>query len=115
MDEKIVQEVLHSLFSSLEALDTQSTAVLQFLKDKGLVNDEEFKPYLEQAGNASGVRWLAARVRSRPPDFRRNEGCGTRCRQAGSEGDRKHSASIAARQTTRQVDGQRPEQTRQTR
>jgi hypothetical protein len=63
MDEKIVQEVLHQLFSSLEALDTQSTAVLQFLKDKGLVNDEEFRPYLERAGNASGVRWLAARVR----------------------------------------------------
>jgi hypothetical protein len=63
MDEKIVQEVLHQLFSSLEALDTQSAAVLQFMKDKGLVNDEEFRPYLERAGNASGVRWLAARVR----------------------------------------------------
>ena len=63
MDEKIVQEVLHQLFSSLEALETQSTAVLEFLKDKGLVNDEEFRPYLERAGNASGVRWLAARVR----------------------------------------------------
>jgi hypothetical protein len=63
MDEKIVQELLHELFSSLETLETRSTAILQFLKDKGIANEKELGPYFETAGNASGVRWLAARVR----------------------------------------------------
>jgi hypothetical protein len=63
MNEKILQEILHELFSSLESLDTQSTAVLQFLKDKGIGSEEELAPYLERAGNASNVRWLAVRVR----------------------------------------------------
>jgi len=50
MDEKIVHEILQDLFSSLEALETQSRATSQFLKDKGIVNEEELAPYLEQAG-----------------------------------------------------------------
>jgi hypothetical protein len=63
MNENIAQEILHELFSSLEALETQSTAVLQFLKDKGIANEEELARYFEQAGNTSSVRWRAVRVR----------------------------------------------------
>jgi hypothetical protein len=63
VNENIMQEIVHELFSSLEALETQSAAILQFLKDKGVVDKQELAPYLEQAGNASSVRWRAARVR----------------------------------------------------
>jgi hypothetical protein len=63
MDENIAQEIFHELFSSLEALETQSAALLQFVKDKGLANEQELARYFENAGNASNVRWRAARVR----------------------------------------------------
>jgi hypothetical protein len=63
MDQNVVQEMLHEMFASLEALDTQTSAIRQFLKDKGIASEQELAPYLEQAGNASGVRWLAMRVR----------------------------------------------------
>src|SRR5467141_1002850 len=65
MDENnFVQEIFHDLFSSMEALETQNTAVLQFLKDKGVATDEELASHLEQAGNASSVRWRGVRVRA---------------------------------------------------
>jgi len=63
MDIHLTEELLNELASSLENLEAQQGALLQFLKDKGVITDEQFEPYLTQAGNASSVRWRAARVR----------------------------------------------------
>jgi hypothetical protein len=65
MSENPLEEVLEDLFRYLELLETQSGAVLQYLKDKGIASDEHLAPYLEQAANASNVKWRAARVRMR--------------------------------------------------
>lgn len=64
MDERIVQQIVDELLSSLEPLETQNAALLQFLKAKGLATDEELAPFLEQAANTSNVRWRAVRVRT---------------------------------------------------
>ncbi|HZD07628.1 MAG TPA: hypothetical protein VE176_05230 [Candidatus Limnocylindrales bacterium] len=63
MNNEAMKEVLNELFSHLEKLETQSEAILQFLKEKKRVTDKQLAPYLEQAGNASSVKWRAARVR----------------------------------------------------
>jgi hypothetical protein len=63
MDSKITEEIPNDLIPSLEALETKSTAVLEFLKKEGVASDEKLAPYLEQAASASNVRWRAVRVR----------------------------------------------------
>jgi hypothetical protein len=63
MNTEPIKEVLNELFSHLERLETQSDAILQFLKEKKRVTDKQLAPYLEQAGNASNVRWRAVRIR----------------------------------------------------
>src|SRR5579864_2983538 len=63
MNNEAMKEVLNELFSHLERLETQNEAILQFLKEKKRVTDKQLAPYLEQAGNASSVKWRAARVR----------------------------------------------------
>ena len=63
MNADLARELLNELGSSLENLETQQAAILQFLKDSGTLTDDQFAPYLTQAGKASGVRWRAARLR----------------------------------------------------
>ena len=63
MDDQVAQLILDELFSSLEVLETQTAAVLQFLKEKASASDEQLAPYLEQAGKASSIKRRAARVR----------------------------------------------------
>jgi chemotaxis protein histidine kinase CheA len=58
-----IKEILDELFSLLEALETQSLALTQFLKDQGIATEEKLAPYLDRAGNASSVKWRAARAR----------------------------------------------------
>lgn len=63
MNENPVKEVLGELFTLLEGLEAQSSAVLEFVKEQGGKTEAEWGPYLERAGNASSVKWRAARLR----------------------------------------------------
>jgi hypothetical protein len=63
MSRNPAEDVLNELLPYFEAIDTQHAAIVQFLKDKRVVSDEQLAPYLERAAKASNVRWLAARLR----------------------------------------------------
>lgn len=63
MDSKTSDEIVEELSSTLQRIDTQSAAVLEFIKAKGLATDDELAPYLQRAAAASNVRWRAVRVR----------------------------------------------------
>jgi predicted HTH transcriptional regulator len=47
MNNEAMKEILNELFSHLERLETQSEAILQFLKEKKRVTEKQLAPYLE--------------------------------------------------------------------
>jgi len=63
MNSEIADEIVEELASTFQKLETQSAALLEFVKDKGLANEGELAPYIERAAAASAVRWRATRVR----------------------------------------------------
>lgn len=63
MDLQVLEEVVDELVSSIEAIEAQATAAVQFLKAQGIATDEQLAPFMEQAGTASNVKWRAARLR----------------------------------------------------
>src|SRR5579859_4620203 len=107
MNNEAMKEILNELFSHLERLETQSEAILQFLKEKKRVTDKQLAPYLEQAGNASNVKWRAARVRinhllepehpekeiklGKRPEFHEDSGKGKRSDSPDKEGEKSES------------------------
>jgi hypothetical protein len=64
MGPSVAEGILDEFLPSFEALETQTEAIVQFLKDKGIATDEQLAPYREKARNASTVRWRAARLRT---------------------------------------------------
>ncbi len=60
MTDAAVQEALEDLFSALEDLETQTGAILQFLKERRIASDKGLAPFLEKAVKA---RWRATRIR----------------------------------------------------
>lgn len=63
MNQEVVNEILDELISAFESIETQSAGILMYLKAQEIVTDAQLKPYLEEAANASSVRWRAARAR----------------------------------------------------
>lgn len=63
MNDSPAHEVFRDLLGYLESLETQTGAILQFLREKGIATDEQLAPYLEQASSAASVKWRAVRVR----------------------------------------------------
>jgi len=63
MDADALKKAFNELYPHLEWQQTQITALLEFLTAKGIITDQEFDPFVEEAGKRSSVKWLAARLR----------------------------------------------------
>jgi hypothetical protein len=58
-----IAEIFDEVFTLLQDLETRSTAMLDYLQERGGVTDEKLAPYLDRAAGAADVRWRAARAR----------------------------------------------------
>ncbi len=63
MDGTAAEQLLDELLYAMETLETRCAGILQFLKEENYATDEQLAPFMEQAANASNVRWRAARLR----------------------------------------------------
>ena len=63
VDEGQLQAILSELFGLFETMETSNLAALRALTEKKIVSEDELKRLLDEAGNASSVKWRAARVR----------------------------------------------------
>jgi hypothetical protein len=63
MNSKVAEQLLDELLPTFEAIDTQNSAVLEFLKTQGLATEDQLAPFLERAKSASTIRWRALRLR----------------------------------------------------
>lgn len=57
------EQVFEELLPYLETLDAQIGAIVQVLKDKGLITSEEFAERVKKADMASDIRERGLRVR----------------------------------------------------
>jgi len=63
MEGTAAEQLLDELLHAMETLETRCAGILQFLKDEEYATDQQLAPFMEQAANASNVRWRAARLR----------------------------------------------------
>ena len=63
LDEQQLKEILSELFGLLESLETSNIAAFRALAEKKIVTEDEIERLLHEAGDASSVKWRAARVR----------------------------------------------------
>jgi hypothetical protein len=62
-DKNPIAEIFDEMFTLLEAMETRSVAMLNYLQGQQGVTDENLAPYMDRASAASEVRWRAARAR----------------------------------------------------
>jgi len=63
VDEKLIDEILDAVLPPIEAAESQTAAVIQLLRERGILNDDDFARFQEQAENASEIRSRAMRLR----------------------------------------------------
>ena len=62
MNAQLIEEILDELDPIFQSTGT-SAGIVRLLKDKGIVNDDDLAPYLEQAATAGSIKWRATRLR----------------------------------------------------